>query len=162
MPTPSSGSARPTAPWGPSSARAEACDDRRLTNYALTRGRVHFQDSAVAYTAVPERLNHYVRQQTRWNKSFFRETLWALRQFRPWSRVGLFSLGEIGLWCVFTLSLIAVVALYPIWIGHRPSAWLLVLLSLMAYARSVRYLGSQRTPLRRQVGIYLLAPLYWP
>ena len=30
----------------------------------------------------------------------------------------------------------------------------------MAYARSVRYLGSQRSPLRTQVGIYLLAPLY--
>lgn len=135
-------------------------DDRRLTNYALTRGRVQFQDSAVAYTTVPERLHHYVRQQTRWNKSFFRETLWALRRFRPWSRVGLFSLGEIGLWCVFTLSLVGLVIVYPLWVGQLPSAWLLVFLSLMAYARSVRYLGSQRTPMRRQIGIYLLAPLY--
>ena len=36
-------------------------------------------------TAVPERLNHYLRQQSRWNRSFFRETLWCLRTF-PFKR----------------------------------------------------------------------------
>lgn len=30
----------------------------------------------------------------------------------------------------------------------------------MAYARSVRYLGSQRTGLASQVGLFLLAPVY--
>ncbi len=33
-------------------------DDRRLTNYALLEGKVVFQQTAVAWTAVPQRLGH--------------------------------------------------------------------------------------------------------
>lgn len=135
-------------------------DDRRLTNYALQRGRVHFQDTAVASTAVPERFHHYTRQQTRWNKSFFRESLWALRSFRPWTRVWLLTFGEFVLWFAFTFSLVAALVVLPILRADLPSPWYLALLVLMAYARSVRYVGSQRTSLRRQLAIFAMAPLY--
>lgn len=135
-------------------------DDRRLTNYALCDGKVRFQDTAIAYTTVPERFRHYTRQQLRWNKSFFRETLWALRTFRPWNRVWMLSFGELALWLCFTVSLLAVVVVIPAVTGGFPSAWYLAFVAAMAYARSVRYLGSQRMSLLRQVGNYLLAPLY--
>jgi len=52
-------------------------DDRRLTNYALMMGTVVFQSTAIARTLAPTKLRHFVRQQIRWNKSFFRETLYA-------------------------------------------------------------------------------------
>jgi hypothetical protein len=39
-------------------------DDRRLTNYVLLQGKVVFQETAVAWTAVPQRLGHFARQQT--------------------------------------------------------------------------------------------------
>ncbi len=61
-------------------------DDRRMTNYCLMEGQVVFQETAVGYTAVPEKLAHFLRQQVRWNKSFFRESLWAFRhqkKYRP-------------------------------------------------------------------------------
>ena len=135
-------------------------DDRRLTNYALRRGKVLFQNTTIAYTTVPDRFSHYANQQLRWNKSFFRETLWALRTFRPWNRVWLLSFGEMALWICFTVSLIAVLIVYPVLTGHLPSAWYLAFVAVMAYARSVRYVGSQRSSLPRQVGIYLLAPVY--
>lgn len=62
-------------------------DDRRLTNYALAKGRVVFQDTAMAATLAPERLDHFLRQQTRWNKSFFRETLYAITSPAPACRM---------------------------------------------------------------------------
>jgi hyaluronan synthase len=135
-------------------------DDRRLTNYALTRGRVVFQDTAIAYTTVPERFRHYANQQLRWNKSFFRETLWVLKRFRPWNRVWLLSFSEIALWLYFTFALIIGHVAIPLVSGNLPSPWYLAFMAVMAYARSVRYLGSQRTSLPSQIAVYLLAPIY--
>ena len=135
-------------------------DDRRLTNYALRRGKVLLQDTAIAYTVVPERFGHYLRQQSRWNRSFFRETMWALRKFRPWNRVWWLSFGELSLWFVFTFLLVAVLVVYPLITGHLPSAWYLVFLALMAYARSVRYVGSRIGSVAHQLGGFSMAPLY--
>lgn len=58
-------------------------DDRHLTNLVLEQGyRVAFDNKAVAYTHVPESLRQYLKQQLRWNKSFYREMLWTLKAFR--------------------------------------------------------------------------------
>ena len=55
-------------------------DDRHLTNLVLARGyRAVFDQRAVALTQVPTNLFAYLRQQTRWNKSFYREMLWTAR-----------------------------------------------------------------------------------
>jgi hyaluronan synthase len=135
-------------------------DDRRLTNYALTRGKVLFQDTAIAYTTVPDRFRHFTNQQLRWNKSFFRETIWVLNRFRPWHRVWLLSFAELALWFCFTLAMLIALVIYPLLTGDLPSAWYLAFVAVMAYARSVRYIGSQRSSLRSQLGVYLLAPLY--
>jgi hyaluronan synthase/N-acetylglucosaminyltransferase len=57
-------------------------DDRHLTNLVLEAGyRVTFDNRAVAYTHVPEHLRQYVKQQLRWNKSFYREMLWTAKSF---------------------------------------------------------------------------------
>lgn len=58
-------------------------DDRHLTNLVLEAGyRVVFDSRALAYTHVPENLRIYLRQQVRWNKSFYREMLWTIRSYR--------------------------------------------------------------------------------
>lgn len=58
-------------------------DDRHLTNLVLEQGhRVAFDSQAIAYTYVPENLRQYLKQQVRWNKSFYREMLWTLKGFR--------------------------------------------------------------------------------
>lgn len=58
-------------------------DDRHLTNLVLEEGyRVVFDNKAIAYTHVPEKLRIYIKQQIRWNKSFYREMLWTLKSYR--------------------------------------------------------------------------------
>lgn len=54
-------------------------DDRHLTNLVLAESyQVVYEPRAVGRTFVPESLGEYVRQQNRWNKSFYREILWTL------------------------------------------------------------------------------------
>lgn len=136
-------------------------DDRRLTNYALSAGKVVLQDTALGYTAVPQRWNHYLRQQTRWNKSFFRETLWTLTNLRHRRGAWLLAAAEVSLWLAafslltfhYALDLIqwkADLPLYLVWFG-----------AMMSYARSVRFLGSQELPTKEQLITFALAPLYW-
>ncbi len=55
-------------------------DDRHLTNLVLQDGHiVRFEKNAIAYTHVPSTMRGYIKQQIRWNKSFYRELLWTLK-----------------------------------------------------------------------------------
>lgn len=55
-------------------------DDRHLTNLVLGEGlKVVYEPGAVAWTFVPETMGDFLRQQNRWNKSFYREVLWTWR-----------------------------------------------------------------------------------
>lgn len=124
-------------------------DDRRMTNYALQRGRVALQWQAKAQTLVPNRLSHFLRQQARWNRSFCRETLWALRNLRRRTAAWWLALMELVSWAVlsfgFTLSLT----------NHR-TGWFVVAAVLVAYVRSLRYATEDG----RVWLTFLLAPLY--
>ncbi len=137
-------------------------DDRRLTNYGLLEGRVLFQQTAVAYTAVPERWGHYLRQQVRWNKSFFRESLWALGNL-PLSGWGFWlTLMELVTWVVFSVAAVWAIVLAPLTTGVVLLGPYLVYTVLLAYARSVRYLdltGVRQTRRDRLIG-FALSPLY--
>lgn len=54
-------------------------DDRHLTNLILASDYLAlYEPRARAITNAPENLNEYLRQQLRWNKSFYRELLWTL------------------------------------------------------------------------------------
>ena len=52
-------------------------DDRSLTNYLLRKYRVIYAADAIATTIVPEHHKQFLKQQLRWKKSWFRETLIA-------------------------------------------------------------------------------------
>jgi hyaluronan synthase len=55
-------------------------DDRHLTNLVLRHGyQVVYDNRACANTQAPSTLPRYLRQQTRWNKSFYREMLVTAR-----------------------------------------------------------------------------------
>ena len=41
--------------------------------------KVKYEPRALAVTGVPENMKSYLKQQTRWNKSFYRELLWTLK-----------------------------------------------------------------------------------
>ena len=54
-------------------------DDRHLTNLILAEGsQTLFLPQARARTNAPETIRGYLKQQLRWNKSFYREVLWTL------------------------------------------------------------------------------------
>ncbi|MDQ1616985.1 MAG: hyaluronan synthase [Actinomycetota bacterium] len=132
-------------------------DDRRLTAYALRTGRVVLQDTAVALTHVPERMSHFLKQQIRWNKSFFRESLLLLRQSRPTRIAWWLGLAEFGYWMVLTTMLLYAVAVRPIVSGVAPSWHFAAFVALMAYARSIRMIGDGGRPFP---AAFLLAPVY--
>lgn len=57
-------------------------DDRHLTNLVLEEGhKVVFDSASHVYTYVPETIGAYIKQQIRWNKSFYREMLWTFKSF---------------------------------------------------------------------------------
>jgi chitooligosaccharide synthase NodC len=54
-------------------------DDRHLTNLVLASDYLAlYAPRARAITNAPTNINEYLRQQLRWNKSFYRELLWTL------------------------------------------------------------------------------------
>lgn len=58
-------------------------DDLHLTNLVLATGRqVVFEPRAIASTWVPRSLRQYLRQQLRWNRSFYRELRWTVAGIR--------------------------------------------------------------------------------
>ncbi|MEV6109989.1 glycosyltransferase [Streptomyces sp. NPDC051940] len=140
-------------------------DDRRMTNYCLMEGQVVFQETAVGYTAVPEKLPHFLRQQVRWNKSFFRESLWAFVHQKKYRPAFWLTCMELALWLVFGsamfYSMVILPALHPErFLNHLGDY--LVFMVLMGYLRNVRYLDFPRRGMGfiRRFGMFLLAPLY--
>lgn len=137
-------------------------DDRRLTNYALQHGKVVLQDTAVGYTAVPERFSHFLRQQIRWNKSFFRESLWATQNLPLRSPALALSLLELASWATFSLLLGYSLLVRPFTAGASVLLAFLLYMAVMSYARSVRYLQVRHDgqDARSHTSVFLLAPVY--
>jgi N-acetylglucosaminyltransferase len=56
-------------------------EDRYLTNLVLKTGmRTTYADGARAFTVVPDRMRPFLRQQLRWNRTNYRDTLGIIRQ----------------------------------------------------------------------------------
>lgn len=140
-------------------------DDRRLTNYALTRGNVVLVPDALAYTAAPERLGHYLRQQIRWSRSFIRESLWAVIRL-PLNRPAVWlSLAELSSWVVLTAMLLLTLVVTPA-LGAKVTLTTcgayVAFTALIAWLRSVRWFDATTPGERRpeQLTTFALAPLY--
>jgi hyaluronan synthase len=137
-------------------------DDRRLTNYCLLEGKAILEETAIAYTAVPEHLPHFLRQQIRWNKSFFRESLWVLRAMPIGKPAFWFTLAELGTWIIFTTTLVYALIVAPLITTQFLIGPYLGYLTLLAYARAFRYpdlTGVRPSTKDRWLG-FAIAPLY--
>lgn len=137
-------------------------DDRHMTNLALSEGKVLFAPQSVSHTAVPERMSHYTRQQARWGRSFFRESIWALRNLSPRRAAWWLTLVELAQWAIFSTVLVYVAAVHPILTGDVIIADYLVFVGALALARSVRYFDVRRPTqtLRSRLASFASAPLY--
>jgi chitooligosaccharide synthase NodC len=87
-------------------------DDRHLTNLVLGEGwRTAFAPYATCITSAPTALRGYLRQQLRWNKSYYRELLWTLAFLPRLSRVMAVEVGVQALLpFLLVLALLATLA----------------------------------------------------
>jgi hyaluronan synthase len=137
-------------------------DDRRLTYYCLREGQVRLAPDALAWTLVPVSMKHFVRQQLRWSKSFFRESLWMLATVRPWRICWWLTLVELSTWSGFTTALIYSIAVKPALTGHFAALTYLISVLMLSYARSGHYFEAEHPDLNLagKLTNLAIAPLY--
>jgi hyaluronan synthase len=137
-------------------------DDRHMTFWCLKEGKVLLATDAVAWTLVPERMGHFLRQQVRWSKSFFRESLWVVAKMPPTRVAWWLTLIEVGTWLCFTAALLYALTVRPALSGHFAAMTYLISALLLSYARSGHYTEAHhpRMSWRGRVFTLLIAPLY--
>lgn len=128
-------------------------DDRRLTALALRRGGAIIAIDSVASTEVPTHPWQFVKQQLRWNKSFLRESVLAVRDFGVLTWVGFFSFMKLFFW-FFYLSTIANVVIFDRHLG----AWSLGLIWIAYVIASGLFRNI--SVIIREPRLVLLAPIY--
>lgn len=114
-------------------------DDRMLAQLSLIHGRVVLQHTALAYTAVPERLSHLVRQRMRWSESFWIGGLWCLERLPVRSRPFWLTVFFLGTAVSGMLVMIAMVTLAPV-LGGLVLAGYVAAMVALAYVRAFRLL----------------------
>lgn len=120
-------------------------DDRHMTNLLQGHGKVVLARRAVAATVVPERLGHYVRQQARWGRSFWRESLWAILHLPKTQIAWWLSLIEVTATLCFTVGLLVALILDPILTGGWHLTSYLQWVAIGAWARSVHAFTVKRS-----------------
>lgn len=128
-------------------------DDRCLTNFAIERGKTVYQETAKCITDVPEKVGVFLKQQTRWSKSFFRETFISFKFVTSKPLVFFWSLTEIILWIIFLYAMFYNFIFHFRELGWSDYLFYLILACLSAYARNVHYMFKDPF-------CYLLAPVY--
>ncbi len=142
--------------------KVEFSDDSLLTLFANLRGRTVQQPTSYAFTVLPERLSHHLRQQLRWMRGSTIRSMWRFRYLplNSWAYWEHFTA-----WVNFvlvTMVFVWLVLLAPFTTGN------LMLLPLMAgfavlvaYMTSLRYLTIRRSDqsVRSQVFSWLLSPV---
>ncbi|CAB3671697.1 hypothetical protein LMG27174_02189 [Paraburkholderia rhynchosiae] len=140
-------------------------EDRHLTILMLTAGyRTEYVPDAIAATVVPDRLGAYLRQQLRWARCTYRDTLLSLRLLPCFDRyltpdvIGL-NLGSLflALSLLAGLAQLALTATVPWWTALTIASLTMIRRSMASVrARQIRFLGfSLHTP----INLFLLLPL---
>jgi hyaluronan synthase len=118
-------------------SKIRAGDDRKLTQYCLLEGRMVYQESSRAYSALPENMSHLIRQRVRWSASFYRAIVWMMQNM-PKRRIALWML----LWQVVELLLYMMV--FVAFAFHIASVWLPAMLAYAIYMAAISYFRSIR------------------
>lgn len=126
-------------------------DDRCLTNYANKLGKTKYQSTARCDTDVPNNLKQFLKQQIRWNKSFYRESLIALKMVLRRPVVSIWSFTELLLFVLLNISVFRLFTSSNINFSYILMALAGIILS--ALVRNVHY--AIKHPL-----LFLLSPFY--
>ncbi|MCD3452045.1 glycosyltransferase family 2 protein [Streptococcus equi subsp. zooepidemicus] len=128
-------------------------DDRCLTNYATDLGKTVYQSTAKCITDVPDKMSTYLKQQNRWNKSFFRESIISVKKIMNNPFVALWTILEVSMFMMLVYSVV------DFFVGNvREFDWLrvlafLVIIFIVALCRNIHYMLKH--PLS-----FLLSPFY--
>ncbi|RLQ96644.1 glycosyltransferase [Falsibacillus albus] len=128
-------------------------DDRCLTNYAIREGKTLYQSTARCITDAPTSLKTLIKQQNRWNKSFFRESMIALKIGLTKPNVLVWVMLEMFLWIAFGVSLVFSIYMTSTTMGWVMLIYYLAYVVISAYARNVFY--AYKKPFT-----FLMAPIY--
>jgi hyaluronan synthase len=122
-------------------------DDRSLTNFILKKRKVIYDARAITTTFVPETYSQFFRQQVRWKRSWFRESLRAGAFM--WRKQPLMS---ISFYLGFILPLIGPFVVFramvflPVWQGVTPFSYIFGVV-LMSALMCSSYLFEKRSRL---------------
>ncbi|WP_429553843.1 glycosyltransferase family 2 protein [Paraburkholderia sp. MM5477-R1] len=137
-------------------------EDRHLTILMLTAGyRTEYVPDAIAATVVPDRLGAYLRQQLRWARSTYRDTLLSLRLLDRYLTLDVIGLNLGSLFLALSLlaglAQLALTATVPWWTALIIASLTMIRCSVASVrARQIRFLGfSLHTP----INLFLLLPL---
>lgn len=89
-------------------------DDTALTFFALMRGRVVQQPTAVCFPAYPEKLSHHLRQWIRWMRASTIRQIWRLRYLPPVSYGFWYSVWQLGAFTAGVAATVLVVITWPV------------------------------------------------
>lgn len=135
-------------------------DDSLLTTYALYHGKTIQQPTSVCFTAVPDNLNHHIRQYTRWMRGSFIRSFWRFKYLQVMSYVWWLHWFK---W--FQLLLSSFVFFYIVYKGGftNPNIlpYIIGIPIAVSYVQSLRYLTLVRSDQssRSRFINFLLAPL---
>jgi hyaluronan synthase len=122
----------------------EFSDDSMLTLYALAEGRAVQQTSSFAFTAMPENLDHHIRQYLRWMRGAFIRTFWRFK-YLPLNSYGYWS--HLFSWMQMAVSLAIFISLFIITpVVTRTVLPILILIPiLVGYGQALFYLTVKRS-----------------
>jgi hyaluronan synthase len=122
---------------------ASVGDDRHMTSLLLPHGRIVFVPRAIAYTDVPTDLKHYRKQQIRWGRSFWWESLLLLRALNIRRAYWWLCLGDLAFGAGAAVNLLWILA--DLALTHHFHFGQYVWLSFIwAYARSSYILAAPK------------------
>lgn len=128
-------------------------DDRCLTNYATDLGKTVYQSTARCDTDVPHQFKTYLKQQNRWNKSFFRESLISVKKLLSSPLVAVWTTVEVSMFIMLIYSICnLVIGEVQAFSWQKLLAFLLIIF-IVALCRNVHYMVKH--PLA-----FLLSPFY--
>ncbi|MCW1414065.1 chitooligosaccharide synthase NodC [Rhizobium sp. 1AS11] len=140
-------------------------EDRHLTILMLKAGfRTGYVPDAIAATVVPDRMGPYLRQQLRWARSTFRDTLLALRLLPGLDRyITLDVIGQnlgsllLALAVLAGVLQVALTATVPLWTVMMIASMTMIRCAVAAVrARQLRFLAfSLHTP----INLFFLLPM---
>lgn len=119
-------------------------DDSMLTLYALLRGRTVQQPTAVAFTALPERPQHFARMYLRWMRGSTIRSVWRFR-YLPLTSWPYWA--HLLRWFQLALSsavLVWLLIVEPAAYDRTPPASFLIVPFLIGWAQGLRYLSITR------------------